>query len=84
MSLRFKLNLQTHSTLREETAKMRESGRPVPEGLTPEGRATVEMLSGMPYESLWGNNNIGYLNRNKPAAPSLQHGSALNSTLHRG
>ena len=81
VSLRFKLNLQTHSTLREETAKMRESGRPVPEGLSAEGRATVEMLSGMPYESLWGNNNIGYLNRNKPAAPKLEKGAALNSTL---
>lgn len=81
VSLRFKLNLQTHRTLREETAKMRASGRPVPEGLSAKGRATVEMLSGMPYESLWGNNNIGYLNRNKPAAPKLEKGAALNSTL---
>jgi oligogalacturonide transporter len=31
VSLRFKLNLQTHSTLREETAKMRESGHAMPE-----------------------------------------------------
>ncbi|CDZ83051.1 MFS transmembrane transporter [Citrobacter koseri] len=84
VSLRFKLNLQTHGTLREETAKMRESGRVMPEAITPQARATVEMLSGMPYESLWGNNNIGYLNRNKPAAPSLQQGAALNSTLNRG
>ena len=81
VSLRFKLNLQTHSTLREETAKMRESGQPVLEGLSAKGRATVEMLSGMPYESLWGNNNIGYLNRNKPAAPKLEKGAVLNSTL---
>lgn len=84
VSLRFKLNLQTHSILREETAKMRESGRAMPETLTPQVRATVEMLSGMPYESLWGNNNIGYLNCNKPAASRLEHGTALNSTLHRG
>ena len=63
---------------------MRESGRVMPEAITPQARATVEMLSGMPYESLWGNNNIGYLNRNKPAAPSLQQGAALNSTLNRG
>jgi len=72
VSLRFKLNLKTHSVLREETAKMRQSGRAMPETVTPQARATVEMLAGMPYESLWGNNNIGYLNRNKPAAPSLK------------
>ena len=47
-------------------------------------RETVEMLAGMPYESLWGNNNIGYLNRNKPAAPSLKQAATLNSTYNRG
>lgn len=79
VSLRFKLNLQTHSVLREETAKMREAGRPVPEATTAEARATVEMLAGIPYENLWGNNNIGYLNHNKPAAPSLKQAAAMNS-----
>jgi oligogalacturonide transporter len=79
VSLRFKLNLQTHSVLREETAKMRVAGRPVPEATTPQARATVEMLAGMPYDTLWGNNNIGYLNRNKPAAPSLQEAAAMRS-----
>lgn len=84
VSLRFRLNLQTHSTLREETAKMRESGRAMPEAASPHARATVEMLAGMPFESLWGNNNIGYLNRNKPAAPSLKGRAVLNSTYNRG
>ncbi|WMY76180.1 MFS transporter [Buttiauxella selenatireducens] len=79
ISLRFKLNLHTHSVLREETAKMRAAGRAVPEAITPEARATVELLAGMPYDSLWGNNNIGYLNRNKPAAPSLKQAATLNS-----
>lgn len=79
ISLRFKLNLQTHSVLREETAKMRAAGRAVPEAITPEARATVELLAGMPYDALWGNNNIGYLNRNKPAAPSLKKPKAMNS-----
>ena len=79
VSLRFKLNLQTHSVLREETAKMREAGRPVPEATTPEARATVEMLAGIPYENLWGNNDIGYLNHNKPAAPTLKQAAAMNS-----
>ncbi|HKM96547.1 MAG TPA: MFS transporter [Buttiauxella sp.] len=76
ISLLFKLNLQTHSVLREETAKMRAAGRAVPEAITPEARATVELLAGMPYDTLWGNNNIGYLNRNKPAAPSLKQAAA--------
>ncbi|WP_426816567.1 MFS transporter [Winslowiella sp. 2C04] len=71
ISLRFKLNLQTHSTLREETLKMREAGRAVPDRITPQARATVEVLAGMPYENLWGNNNIGFLNRNKAPAPAL-------------
>lgn len=65
VSLRFKLNISTHSVLREETMKMRASGRLMPETLTPQARETVEMLAGMPYEELWGNNTIGYLNRQK-------------------
>ncbi|KFD08741.1 rhamnogalacturonide transporter, partial [Kluyvera ascorbata ATCC 33433] len=84
VSLRFKLNLTTHGVLREETAKMREAGHVVPESVAPQARATVEMLAGMPYECLWGNNNIGYLNRNKPAAPSLKQAATLNSTYNRG
>ncbi|MGK3128049.1 MFS transporter [Pantoea sp. C8B4] len=77
VSLRFKLNLHTHTVLREETLKMREAGRVVPERMTPQARAIVETLAGMPYENLWGNNNVGYLNRNKPPAPALstQRGS---------
>ncbi|MBW7982924.1 MFS transporter [Enterobacillus tribolii] len=71
ISLRFRLNLQTHRVLNEETVKMRQAGRIVPEQIAPEARATVEMLAGMPYECLWGNNNIGYLNRHKPAAKAL-------------
>lgn len=71
ISLRFKLNLHTHSILREETVKMRDAGHIVPKQITPEAKATVEMLAGMPYESLWGNNNIGYLNRDKPAPKPL-------------
>lgn len=71
ISLRFKLNLHTHSILREETVKMRDAGHIVSEQITPEAKAIVEMLAGMPYESLWGNNNIGYLNRGKPAPKPL-------------
>jgi oligogalacturonide transporter len=63
---------------------MRDSGHAFAEAATPEARATVEMLAGMPFDSLWGNNNIGYLNRNKPAAPSLKQDASLNSTYNRG
>ncbi|MEG3128050.1 MFS transporter [Pantoea cypripedii] len=79
VSLRFKLNLHTHTVLRAETLKMREAGRVVPERITPEAREIVETLAGMPYENLWGNNNVGYLNRHQPAAPSLPR---KQGTLH--
>nr|WP_152601367.1 MFS transporter [Erwinia oleae] len=76
ISLRFRLNLATHQILREETEKMRAAGGVVPEAVSPQARATVEMLAGLPYESLWGNNNIGYLNRHKPAAMPLRRTAA--------
>ncbi|WP_416412729.1 MFS transporter [Pantoea sp. App145] len=79
VSLRFKLNLHTHTVLRAETLKMREAGRVVPERITPEAREIVETLAGMPYEYLWGNNNVGYLNRHQPAAPPLPR---KQGTLH--
>ena len=84
VSLRFKLNLHTHSVLRAETMVMRDIGYAQPEQTTAENRAVVELLAGMPYDCLWGNNNIGYLNRNKPAAPALNQGGTLNSTYTRG
>lgn len=82
VSLRFKLNLQTHTVLRQETLKMREAGRIVPENITPEARGIVETLAGMPYENLWGNNNIGFLNRNKPAPAKLAAHPAVTSSLN--
>lgn len=65
VSLRFRLNLKTHKVLREETLKMRQAGGITPDAITPQARQTVEMLAGMPYEQLWGNNTIGYVNRQK-------------------
>ncbi|MFV9685937.1 MFS transporter [Pantoea sp. KXB45] len=87
VSLRFRLNLQTHTVLRQETLKMREANRTVPETLAPAARDIVETLAGMPYENLWGNNNIGFLNRHKPAAAKYPARSpvspSLNPTLNR-
>lgn len=71
ISLRFTLNLHTHTVLHAEALKMRAAGRPLPEQITPQARAIVESLAGLRYENLWGNNNIGFLNRHKPAAPPL-------------
>lgn len=57
---------------------MRTANRPVPESITPQARETVEMLVGIPYENLWDNNNIDYLNHNKPAASTLKQAAAAN------
>lgn len=67
ISLKIKLNLQTHQQLQQENQRMRLANGPLPESVSPETRTTIEMLTGMKYESLWGNNNIGYLNRMKAA-----------------
>ena len=54
---------------------MRLANGPLPESVSSETRTTIEMLTGMKYESLWGNNNIGYLNRMKaaPVKADLSH-----------
>ena len=67
ISLKFRLNLQTHQQLQQENQRMRKANGPLPASVSPQTRATVETLTGMQYESLWGNNNIGYLNRMKAA-----------------
>ncbi|MBJ7221271.1 MULTISPECIES: MFS transporter [unclassified Brenneria] len=74
ISLKFKLNLHTHQLLQQENQRMRSANRPLPESVSPDIRATVEMLTGLKYESLWGNNNIGYLNRQK--APPVKANAA--------
>ena len=74
ISLKFKLNIHTHQLLQQENKRMHAANRPLSESVTPETRATVEMLTGMQYESLWGNNNIGYLNRHK--APPVKASNA--------
>ncbi|WP_431224541.1 MFS transporter [Serratia sp. L9] len=66
ISLYFRLNLNTHRILIQETQKMRTANRPVPDLITPQARTVVEVLTGIRYESLWGNNNIGYLHRHNP------------------
>lgn len=77
ISLRFRLNLQTHALLREAAERMRDTGHAAPEQVTPQARAAVELLTGMPYGNLWGNNNVGYMNRHKNPAPALAQKNAV-------
>lgn len=72
ISLRFKLNQRTHAILRKETERMKAAGRTVPESLAPATRTVIEELTGMPYESLWGNNDIGYINGMRAKSVSSQ------------
>jgi oligogalacturonide transporter len=71
ISLRFKLNGTTHAILVEEVQKMRTSNRVTPEAISAEHRAVVEELTGMPYEQLWGNNTIGFVNRQRAKAHAV-------------
>ena len=65
ISTKFKLNQETHKLLREETERMKAAGRPVPNEISAKNRRVVEELTGMVYTDLWGNNSVGYLNRQK-------------------
>lgn len=60
ISLKFKLNLRTHSILISEINNMKGIGTNPEKRISDEGRPVVEMLTGMPASQLWGNNNIGY------------------------
>jgi oligogalacturonide transporter len=51
VSLRFKLNRESHAVLMEEIERFKSTPDPQP---TPEHRAIVEDLSGWKYEELWG------------------------------
>ena len=50
VSLRFKLNSETHAVLMEEIERFKTQPDPRP---TPENRAVVEDLTGWKYERLW-------------------------------
>lgn len=84
ISLTFKLNLHTHQVLQDENRRMRAANRIQPESLAPETRATVEMLTGLKYESLWGNNNIGYLNRHKAPPVKAEASAAFTHNNYAG
>lgn len=57
---RTKLDHKTHKIVIDELDRVHNGGRM--EDVTDETRKTVEMLTGIPYESCFGNNHIGYHN----------------------
>jgi len=77
ISLNFRLNRQTHQILQQEIIRMRAADRILPETVSCNTRATVEQLTGLRYENLWGNNNIGYNNRHR-SPPARQDSNEIN------
>ncbi|MBT1172643.1 MFS transporter [Bifidobacterium sp. MA2] len=53
---RLRLNRENHERLLAEIARLRSGGSM--DDATPETRALVESLTGMPYEQCWGHNNV--------------------------
>ncbi|KAB7790163.1 MFS transporter [Bifidobacterium leontopitheci] len=53
---RLRLNRENHELLLAEIARLRAGGSMA--DVTPETRAMVESLTGMPYERCWGHNNV--------------------------
>ena len=51
VSLRFRLNSQTHAVLMQEIDRFKSNATTPP---SPENRAVVEDLTGWKYEELWG------------------------------
>jgi oligogalacturonide transporter len=56
VSLRFRLDRETHEILMAEIRRFKEAPGSEP---SPENRKVVEDLSGWPYEKLWGKNPLG-------------------------
>jgi len=60
VSLRFRLTKDTHARLMTEIEHLKQGGK---EPSSEENRGVVEALSGWKYETLWGNNSVGYRGR---------------------
>ena len=62
-SYRLKLNHKTHKILIDEIDRVHNGGKM--SDVDPETKKVVESLTGIPYEKCFGNNNIGYKQKNK-------------------
>lgn len=59
-SYKFKVSHKTHEILKKEIARLKDGG--LKEDVDLETRETVEELTGLNYENVWGNNKVGYRN----------------------
>ncbi|WP_315073616.1 MFS transporter [uncultured Clostridium sp.] len=59
-SYKFKVSHKTHEILKKEIARLKDGG--LKEDVDSETRETVEELTGLNYENVWGNNKVGYRN----------------------
>ncbi len=59
-SFKFKVTRESHEILKKEIVRLKDGG--LKTDVDEETRKTVEELTGMDYDSLWGNNKVGYRN----------------------
>lgn len=59
-STKFKITGKTHGILEKEVNRLKDGGSK--QDVDDETRDTVEVLTGLKYDELWGNNTIGYNN----------------------
>lgn len=57
-SFKFKINNETHDILKKEVNRLRNGG--AKEEVDDKTKETVEILTGIKYDNLWGNNCVGY------------------------
>ncbi|ACS84777.1 MFS transporter [Musicola paradisiaca] len=74
-SYRFNINSQTHAILNQEVQRLKQGGDKA--DATPETRAVIESLTGLPYDQSWGNNSVGHHNRNRLLAREHAERSAM-------
>lgn len=60
---KFKITKETHSVLKEEVLRLKNGGNK--KDVDAHTKEVVEDLTGLAYENLWGNNNVGYENWKK-------------------
>jgi oligogalacturonide transporter len=57
-SMMFKLNVKSHKVLVDEVERLKQGGSM--RDASSESREVFEKLTGFKYEQCWGNNNVGY------------------------
>nr|WP_318381005.1 MFS transporter [uncultured Enterobacter sp.] len=60
-AFQFKVNSRTHAILNEEVARLKAGGSKA--AVSPQTRTVIESLTGLPYDACWGENRVGFVNR---------------------